>query len=96
MENQTQAHNSRLTQASLDTFLKYAIDPLTVKMVVVQRGDLTDLVKRGLIVIRDHENPGGPPVTALEAKGRPGDMYVIFTDAGKCRARVHGIELDIY
>jgi len=46
------------------------------------KGNLSDLVKKGLIEIHDHEE-----------KGRSQDMYLIFTERGKMLATSHNITI---
>lgn len=82
------ANEINLTPASLDTLLDYAFDsgnwsyhpyvscgnvPCNKKV----RGNLADLVKKGLIVIHD--------------AGRS-DSYITFTEAGVAVAKAHGCE----
>ena len=77
-----------LTEASLDLFLAYAEDAdnwsgmpwVSIGNVGVDkhaRGNLSDLVKKGLIEIGESD----------------GDSYVTFTDAGKDLAAAHGVDL---
>ena len=82
-----------LTPASLETFLMYAIDAPNwswnpwvsagnITPTNAQRGNLADLVKKGLIRILDGEGLGG----ALET-------YIRFTNAGVELAAQHGVEV---
>ena len=81
-----------LTAASLETFKIYAEDAANwsgtpwvqgnVSPTKAQRGNLSDLVKKGLIAIED-----------CEGKGRPKDMVVVFTATGKALAESLGISL---
>lgn len=77
-----------LTKDSHDTFMLYADDAGNwsgnpwvsegnIQPTKAQRGNLSDLVKKGLIEIVDYE-PG---------------TYIKFTDAGKAYAGAHGIDL---
>lgn len=45
------------------------------------RGNLTQLKQAGLLVAQDHGE---------------GDVYIVFTDAGKALAAEHGIDLSDY
>lgn len=82
-----------LTPDSLETFLTYARDAPNwngspwvshgnIDCTKQMRGNLSDLVKKGLVQIEDYEG-----------RGRPKDMYVVFTAAGKALAAEHGISL---
>jgi len=84
-----------LTDASLATFLMYAADAGNwsgtpwvscgnIAPTKEHRGNLSDLVKKGLIVIHDNEG-----------KGRAKDMYVDFTDAGRELAAKHGHAIEL-
>lgn len=79
---------TELTPASLETFLMYAHDAAdwsyqpwvskgNVTCTAAMRGNLADLVRRGLIVIH---NPGTR------------DSYITFTEAGVSLAKLHGCE----
>lgn len=83
-----------LTPASLETFKTYAKDAGNwsgypwvshgnVNCTNQMRGNLSDLVQKGLIEIQDSEG-----------RGRAKDMYVQFTDAGKALATELGISLN--
>ena len=76
-----------LTDASLETFLEYAWDapdwswypPVStgnVHCTKAMRGNLSDLIKKGLI----------------EIEGERGDEYVVFTDSGVEFAIAQGCE----
>lgn len=82
-----------LTAASLETFLEYANDAGNwsdnpwvssgnISPTKAQRGNLSDLVKKGLIEIHDSEG-----------MGRARDQYLVFTDAGVALAAEHGIQV---
>lgn len=82
-----------LTAASLATFLEYADDAGNwsdnpwvssgnITPTKAQRGNLSDLVKKGLIEIHDSEG-----------MGRARDQYLVFTDAGVALAAEHGIQV---
>ena len=82
-----------LTPASLETFLMYAKDAPNwswspwvsagnITPTNAQRGNLADLVKKGLIRILDGEGLGGAWET-----------YIRFTDAGVELAAQHGVEV---
>ena len=82
-----------LTAASLATFLEYAEDAGNwsdnpwvssgnISPTKAQRGNLSDLVKKGLIDIHDSEG-----------MGRARDQYLVFTDAGVALAAEHGIQV---
>lgn len=77
-----------LTAASHDTFMMYAEDAGNwsgnpwvsegnIQPTKEQRGNLSDLVKKGLIEICDYE-PG---------------TYIEFTEAGKAYAAANGIQI---
>jgi hypothetical protein len=83
----------KLTDASLALFLEYAEDAPNwggspwvsagnVWLTKEQRGNITDLKKKGLVEIGDSEGLG---------KSR--DQYLIFTEAGIALARSHGFEI---
>ena len=82
-----------LTAASLETFLMYANDAPNwgwspwvsagnITPTNAQRGNLSDLVKKGLIQIMDGEGLEGSHET-----------YIRFTDAGAELAAEHGIKV---
>lgn len=84
-----------LTPASLDVFTRYAQDAGNwsgnpwvtagnVSITNAERGNLSDLVQKGLIVIHDYEG-----------KGRATDMYIEFTEAGQALAADLEIQLGI-
>jgi hypothetical protein len=82
-----------LTPASLETFLAYAADAGNwgwnpwvssgnISPTKAQRGNLSDLVKKGLIQIGDSEG-----------RGRARDQYLVFTDSGVELAAAHGVKV---
>jgi hypothetical protein len=82
-----------LTPASLETFLAYAADAGNwggnpwvsagnITPTKAQRGNLSDLVKKGLICIGDSEG-----------RGRSRDQYLVFTATGLALAAAHGVEV---
>ena len=84
---------TELTAASLETFLLYADDAPNwswspwvsagnIMPTNAQRGNLADLVKKGLVEIRYGEGRNG-----LSKK------YLVFTDAGVELAAQHGVKV---
>ena len=84
---------TELTTASLETFLEYAKDAcnwsdnpwvssVNISPTKAQRGNLSDLSKKGLIEIHDSEG-----------MGRARDQYLVFTDAGVALAAEHGVRV---
>lgn len=80
--------SSTLTAASLEVFLLYADDAPNwsgtpwvsegnIQTDKQMRGNLSDLVKKGLIQIR----------------GMGGSQYIVFTEAGKTLASQHGMSI---
>lgn len=80
----------QLTADSLETFLKYVRDAGNwdycpwisggnVECTKAMRGNISDLVQKGLILTHDHEG-----------MGRAKDMYLTFTETGRQLAAKHG------
>ena len=84
---------TELTTDSLKTFLEYAKDAGNwsdnpwvssgnISPTKAQRGNLSDLSKKGLIEIHDSEG-----------MGRSRDQYLVFTDSGVALAAEHGVRV---
>ena len=88
---------ANLTAASLETFKTYAEDADNwsdcpwvssgnVTCTQAMRGNISDLVKKGLVEVNDYEG-----------RGMARDMYITFTDEGRTLAADEfGIEIDGY
>ncbi len=87
-----------LTKRSLEIFLEFAEDAKNwsgtpwvndgnIWLDKEDRGNLADLIKKGLIVIRDAE-AGGPD------EGSKKNSIMAFTKTGVCLAGLHGIAWD--
>ena len=88
----------QLTKRSLEIFLEFAEDAKNwsgaswvndgnIRLEKEDRGNLADLIKKGLIVIRDAE-AGGPD------EGSKQNSIMYFTKAGVNLAGLHGIVWD--
>ncbi len=83
----------KLTKATRETLIMYAeelarwdgtpwVSAGEIRPTKAQRGNLADLVKKGLIKIIDNER-----------KGRTEDMWILFTEAGAVVAKGYGIDI---